>query len=456
MKNKINYIILYGLTTQLNALTYQNNFQIGLGYDYNSSQVIASPFKDFEIKTKPSHQKSIQKIVLIKNFEDLIQKLEFEQTLSNVKNKKVQKLLNDRNINNYTLTYLIYNKVTNFESLLQSKQQDLNVTYIDSIDIGGEFIALIHIKTQSLNDYNKIKKMKVSWKDLDKFEQKLNKLSNKHVITFKNIITADDTFFPVNNLKDLIQNAKTFTKDIKDHEVPYRVHIKNKINQTSIKPYLNALQAVNNLEYIRRNREQFTYKQNINTPTIESKKISEQLTNLSTKTMTILKKTVDRIIYPKRHHACTNNIATNISTINIQSKILEKRYPKILEDVFLTVNYDFKIKIENRGSVILLNWIKTVKESDILIHQEKNSKILFDSYINFKDLKASYITGISYGNISYSTKFDSYEKNSSIQGTGIINNANCGYTIIDQSGKLEIGCKNIKIKDLEIKFKHKE
>jgi hypothetical protein len=135
---------------------------------------------------------------------------------------------------------------------------------------------------------------------------------------------------------------------------------------------------------------------------------------------------------------------------------LKKKYPKILENATLSVNYDFKIQIQNNGKIILLTWIKTVKESDKLIHKEKNSKIIFDSYINFKGLKASHIKGNSIGTISFNTKFDSYEKNRCLQGQGIIESADCGYQITDKNGTLEIGCNNIKLKKLDIKFEHED
>ncbi len=449
------YIAFIFLLAQLHALPYESDSQIGLGYDTNKSEIKTSPFTDFEIKTVPK-QDVKQKIVQIKSFEELLYEIDIEKTLSILKNKKIKKLLSNSHINDYTLTYLIYNRVTNFESSIKIDKQNCNATYIDTIDIGGEFIALIHIKTKSSNDYKKIEKIKVSWENINKFEKELKIISTTHTVTFKNIITADDTIFPANNLKTLIQNAKTFTRDIKNHEVPYEIHLENNTNQTSIKPYLEALQAVNNLEYIRRNTEQFSYDKNSITPTIQSKNISKLFRNITNETMNILQTMVKQINYPKRHNAFTNDIPTEIPAINLPSKIIEKKYPKILENTILSVNYDFKIEVLNSGKIVLLKWIKTVKEASKLIHKEENSKILFDSYINFKDLKATHIAGNNFGSMSFNTKFDSYEKSKSLQGVGIIDSADCGYKIIDQNGTLEIGCENIILKKLDIKFKHQE
>ena len=442
------YIAFFFLIVQLHALPFERNFQIGLAYDTNTAEVKASPLTDFEVKTLSS-QEVEQKIVEIKSFEALLDALSIEKTFSILKHKKIKKLLSNTNINDYTVTYLIYNKVTNFKNLLLTKE-DCNTTYINSIDIGGEFIALIHIKTNSKNTYKKIKKMKVSWKNIDKFEKELTQYSE--IITFKNIITADETIFPANNLKTLIQNAKTFSDDIKNHEVPYKVYLKNDTNKTSIKPYLDALQAVNNLEFIRRNPEQFSNTIEV----MQSKDISKYLTNISEDKIDILNNVLKKIIYPKRHSAYTDNISTIIPSINLPTKKIEKQYPKILEDVILSVNYDFKVQIQNSGKVVLLKWIKTVKESNKLIHKEENSKIIFDSYINFKDLKASHINGNSIGTISFNTKFDSYEKSKCLQGEGIIDSADCGYKVIDKNGTLEIGCNNIKLKRLEIKFENED
>jgi len=442
------YLAFIFLIAQLHALPFENNFQIGLEYDTNTAEIKTSPFTDFEVKTL-SNQEIEHKIVQIKNFEALLDALNIEKTFSVLKHKKIKKLLSNTNINNYTLTYLIYNKVTNFKSVLISRE-DCNATYIDAIDIGGEFIALIHIKTNSVNEYKKIKKMKFSWNNINKFEKELDKYSD--AVTFKNIITADETIFPANTLKTLIENAKTFSKDIKNHEVPYRVHLKNDTNKTSIKPYLEALQAVNNLEFIRRNPEQFPKSKD----NLQSKIISRHLTNITEEKIKILEQILNKINYPKRYNAYTNNICTTIPVLNLTSKKIEKKYPKILEDTVLSVKYDFIIQIQNRGKVVLLKWIKTVKESNKLIHKEANSKIIFDSYINFKDLKASHINGNNIGSISFKTKFDSYEKNRYLKGQGIIEGADCGYKIIDKNGTLEIECNNIKLKKLDIKFEHSD
>ena len=438
------YIAFFFLISQLNAQPFKSNFQIGLGYDTNTTEITVSPFTDFEVKTVP-FQEIEQKIVQIKNFEELLDELSIEKTFSILKHKKIKKLLSNTNINNYTVTYLIYNRVTKFKSTLLTNE-DSNTTYINSIDIGGEFIALIHIKTKSQNEYNKMKKMKFSWKNIEKIE----KLSD--TITFKNIITADETIFPANNLKTLIQNAKTFSNDIKNHEVPYKVYLENDTNKTDIKPYLDALLAINNLEFIRRNHEQFSK----NEDAIQNQNIVKYIKNISKDKIYILENILKQITYPKRHSAYSNSIDMTISSLNLPVNEIKKKYPKILEDMILSVNYDFKIQIQNSGKVILLKWIKTVKESNNIIHKEENSKIIFDSYINFKDLKATHIKGNSIGIISFKTKFDAYEKNRCLKGQGIIESADCGYKVIDKNGTLEIGCTNIKLKKLDIKFKHED
>jgi hypothetical protein len=312
------YIAFIFLIAQLHALPFKSNFQIGLEYDANTTEIKASPFTNFEVKTIP-FQEVEQKIVQIKSFEALLDTLNIEKTSSVLKYKKIKKLLSNTNINDYTLTYLIYNRVTNFKSSLITNE-DSNATYIDTIDIGGEFIALIHIKTNSVNEYEKLKKMKFSWKDIDKFEKELDKHSES--ITFKNIITADETIFPANNLKTLIQNAKNFSKDIKNHEVPYKVHLKNDTNKTVIKPYLKALQTANNLKFIRRNPEQFSKSEDIAT---DSKNISKYITNITKKKIKTLEQVLQKINYPKRYNAYTDDICTTIPILHLASKKIEKK-----------------------------------------------------------------------------------------------------------------------------------
>jgi hypothetical protein len=440
------------LLSQLNALEYQKDFEVGLLFDCNGSILKTSPYTDFEVKTVVSNKKAIKKIVQIKNFKELIQELKIEKSFRNFKNKKIKKLLSDTNINNYTLTYLIYVKKTNFERKLHTDIKDCNSTYINSIDIGGEFIALIHIKTKSQNEYKKIKKIKLTWQNLDKIEE----IAKTNMVTFKNILITDGTFVSANNLKTLIKNAKSFSNDILHHEVPYFVQTNKNIedtNQSSINSYLKALQTINNLEYIRRNQKEFSKENNNTTPTIVGKKIAELLTQQK---MEEVDEIVKKVVYPKRFNAYNENLSTQIDKINLPSKKIERKYPKILEDVNISVNYNFDIKIRNRGKVVLLQWIKTVKIANKIIHEEENSKILFDSYINFKNLKASQFKGNNIGSIVFENKFDAYEKNSTINGNGIIDSANCSYKIVDQNGTLEIECNNIKLKKLDIKFEHEE
>jgi len=445
------------LITQLHALPYRNEFQIGLGYDRNTFMVKPSPFIEYERK-KEDKNKNIKKIVQIKSYKELLNELDIEKRFYILDSKIVKKLLNNNYINNYTLTYLIYNKITNYQSKLYIEAPininiDNNFTnhygtsYINSIDFGGEYIALIHIKTNSINDYKKIEKIfdkkHLNWQNIDVFKQEIKKLSENHSISYKNIINADDIIAPTNNLKEIINNAKKFSNEIKNRSKPYRVELKPYIyynnKQNNIAPYLKAKLILNNFNFIQRNRDQF--KENINLNSLKN------ITSFLSKTEKYNCYPSDEFInslnyikYPKRYKYNMIKEPIKINPINLAQNIILKKYKKIDDKITFKLEYNFDLEIKNRGNIIIINWIKKVYENNKEIHTEKNSKILLDSYVNYKGLKALNLGNNNYGSLTYETNFDCFEKNETVIGQGIIKKATCGY-IIDNIGTLNIYCK---------------
>jgi hypothetical protein len=459
------------LITQLQALQYRNDFQIGLGYDSNTLELKPSPFEEFDTK-KENKNKNIKKIIQIKSYEELFDELGLEKQFYSLESKIVKKLLNNQYINNYTLTYLIYNRVINYQTKLYIQEPvtiniDNNFTnhygtsYINSIDFGGEYIALIHIKTNSVNDYKKIEKVfnkkYLSWQNIDKFMNEIKKLSSTHSITFKNIINADNIIVPANNLKNIIENAKNFSKDIHNKTTPYRVELRSydyKKEQNDIIPYLKAKLISNNFEFIERNKDQFKKNINLNSfKNISSFLSKTQKYNCYPSDEFI--NSLNYVTYPKRYRYNMIKTPIKLEPINLAQNIILKKYKKIDDKIIFKLNYDFDIKIKNSGKIVLINWTKSVYENEKEIHREKNSKILLDGYVNYKGLKAINLTNNNFGTLTYTTKFDCFEKNETIEGQGIIENANCGYSI-DNIGTINISCKNIKLKKLDIKFQHDE
>ncbi len=469
---KIKYLLFFTLISQLYSLPYQEEFQIGQGVLKESYSIKNTIFKEIDIKTKHTIQTVEKKIVKINSLEQLLDELEIEKTFSIFKSKRIKKILNNSQINSYTHTFLIDLKVTNFQNLLQQKYQskieiDKNFKdkygdhYIISHDIGGEYIALIHIKTDSANDYKKIEKIfdknLLNWKHIEEFEKRLQKVSQTHNITFKNIITKNHDILPATDIAELIQNAKSFAKDIKNRGIPYRVDTKSytkNIETTKIEfieKYLKSKQIVNNLEFIRRNPEQFTDESNLTLLTNLkkfTKKAEKNFENMQTNNISL------KFKYPDRYYAQIPNKPIIIESLTLPSEKITKKYPKISDKITFTLNYKFTLTIRNRGKVVLLDWTKTLKDGTTIVHKEKNSKILLDSYINYKDLKAINLTN-NYGSITFKTKFDSYEKSKQLTGDGIIKSANCEYKVLNRDGELKIECKDIEFNGLNIKFKHK-
>jgi hypothetical protein len=465
------YIVFLILITQIHALPYKNEFQIGLGYDSNAYKLKSTPFKDFESK-KVDKNINIKKIREIKSYEELFDELDLEKNFLSYEFKITKKLLNDQHINRYTLTYLIYNRITNYQSRLfvdepnqitidKNFQRLYGDKYINSIDFGGEYIALIHIKTNSQSDYKKIEKILnkklLTWKHIDKFKEKIEELSSENLISYKNIIIADKSLIPSNNINDLVENAKKFAHYIQNRSIPYRTKFNSFIdnnNTNNLVPYLKAKFVSNNFDFIKRNKEQFKDDINLNS----LKNIRSFLSKTEKYHCYPEKEFINSLIhvkYPKRYKYSLIDKPIKLEPINLPKNIVTKKYEKISEKITLKLKYEFEIKIKNSGKVVILNWIKTIYENNNITHKEKNSKILLDSYINFRGLKALNITNNSYGALIYKTKFDSYEKNQTVTGEGIIKEANCGYTI-DRIGTIDFLCKDIKLKDLNIKFKHNE
>ena len=451
MFNNLKYLAIFSLFLQLNALPFHEDFQIGLGFDQNSSTIKPSPFNDYEIKTNVYKQNIEKKIVKIDNFEHLLDEIGMEKTFSIFKSKTVKQLLSNSQINDYTHTYLIYKRVANFKNSLQLEKSEIakeyKDCYIDSIEIGDEFIALVHIKTNSLNEYEKIEKILdkkiLKFERADELEKKFEEISKTHVISFKNT--------PTTNIKELITAANTINRDI-----PYKVNIKNYKNNPLIKEYLKALQTLNNLEYIRRNSEQFVNHKTLKNQKRELSKYLLMIEKGSKDVSKNLQKLLKSIEYPQQHKAYIGNKNLRIPKLQLPSITITKKYPKISDKTIFTLHYDFKLMIKNSGKVIILDWTKTLKDGKNLIQKDTNSKILLDSYINYKNLKATNIVGNNYGSLTFTTTFDSYEKNIQIKGQGIIDSADCNYKVIDENGTFEIKCDNIKLKELNIKFEHEE
>ncbi len=452
MQKKLQIIAIFSLFTQLYALPFHEDFQIGLGFEQNSTKIKPSPFIDFEIKTDLYEQNIVKKIVKINNFEHLLDEIGMEKTFSIFKSKKIKNLLSNSQINNYTHTYLIYKRVTNFKNSLQDAtiNKKHGDSYIDSIEIGDEFIALVHIKTNSKNEYKKIDKILdkniLNFEKADELIKRFEEISKTHIVSFKNSSSQ--------NIKKLLKDAKTINR-----EIPYKVNLKSYnntkiIKQTPvIKEYLKALQAQNNLKYIKRNSEQFDNKKTFINETRELSKIILDIEKNSSHLTKNLKKLLIKIKYPKQHLAYIDDNFIKLPLLQLQREKLLKRYPKISDEIEFTLHYDFKLKIKNSGKVIILDWTKTIKEGEKEIQKNTNSKIILDSYINYKNLKATNIVGNSYGFLTFKTKFNSYEKSEKIKGRGIIKSATCNYKLT-LSQELQIQCNDIELKELNIKFIH--
>ncbi len=454
------YIIFIAIfMQQVYALTYRPGLQVGLGYDLNTSKLAISPFE--KIKKFTSSENIIKhNITKINNFKHLLKKLNIKCNLNIFKSQKIEKLLSQTNINSYTLSYLIYSSVTKFKTKLQ-KIQKQKKPYIDSVDIGGEYIALIHIKTKSAHDYkntkNMLDKKNLTFKNIDQFQKILNRIAKDHSLTYEIILDKKHDFLQARDIKELINNIKEFSSLIKGKEIAYKASTTPPLtdNLATIK-YLDALYILNDLTYIRKNQEQFNDKIQINKLENLKNNMLRQKRKYTDINETKLDKILKNINIPTRHNSRMINSPIKLPVLNINKKTIDKKYPMILDDTNITLKYDFNLLIKNNGKVVILNWDKTIKENEEIVHKSLNSKIILDTFIDYKNLKATSINSNSYGSITYKTLFDKYEKRQTIKGYGIIKKAICGYSVIDKIGTFEITCDDIEFNDINIDFEHVE
>jgi hypothetical protein len=447
----------------------------GQGFDTLSGKLKNTPFKKYYCDTRTIKDDK-EKIKIIHNYIDLIQLLNISYNKKIFKNHFIQKLMYNPYINQYTITLAYYESKDLYENYIKEKEfsPDFNSTneekygnsYIQSVQSGGEHLILYHIQTNSQREYELI---------LKKLNKKINnkKLLKNFLTTFSPEKIVIKEYFsknllgtPVNTLNESFRQSNYFKTLVEERPVPYRYLLnyyetsphndKEVENRLNIQKLFKIQSFINNYNYFRHNSEQF--------PNISNKKKIDLHQKISTLKQ-VLAKTIQQEQFfdinlsstsckglPSRHtaYATLKTLTLDEENISLQLKnIHEKIDPQKKIKLILTTKIDIKnhgkvTRLENRLTVIFNNQQEETKQT----------KILFDSYVNFPSLRFKNIQN-NYGTVQFSFPFTKYTQEKEIKGNGILKQAFCGYDLNTQ-GIMNIYCKNIKYTDIKIELVHEQ
>ena len=461
--------------------TLVTNEKCGYGFDTYEGVVKQTPFSKQNCVTISQEIDQKPKIIRIKNLKHLFKRLSILKNKQFFNNYFVKKIMDNSHINGYTLTYMIYQNVTVFKTIVQNSILDLNLTdpnfinkygdsYIKEVKSGGEQILFLHILTTSSQEYRKIKEtLKESLKDIELFKKNIKIISKKQHIVVKELFTKSLGFVPADELTSAFLSVKNFKKDIIKNAIPYKYSLKKyeDLNTTLIEKKKQKLKsAIDRFLSIRYNLNDYNYyRHNLNlflpidantSRDIRKKyelnkdKIRNLLQNQALDIDLQIKS--NQIKLPMRYKAShmQQTIMIKPQSITILSK---RTMPKIDPKKSIKMDLQSKLDIQNHGQLLRIKNTLTY-EIDNKKYTKTDIRLLFDTYVNFSGLRFKSILN-DYGTAALSLTLNKYEQFIDTEGAGIIDKAECGYKIT-KDHKLEISCKDILYKPIKIKFAHEE
>ena len=456
-----NKIIISSLTSilLLNSLSASNILK-----KYECGQTINNTSVDkHTCKIKQIKQEVETKISKITNYQELYQKLNIFSVLELYQSKKSQNFLKNIFINDYTLTYLLYKKVVNFKNKVEddiAEYSNIKNNFITQIDLGGEFITLIHIKTNSLDDYKniskKINKKVLTLSNIETFKNILLEIEKSHEIKIKNYITENLSQNTSNDLKTLFQNINRFEDEIRWDNEPIAIyHFHDK--KSALMHILDYYYYKNNLYYLKTHPQEFKKTKPLITYAKELNNIQEILTHKRKYNIVDSNNTINKVTLPTRYNASLDfpPVDTVAFSFTIKKENIQVNYPRINKNIKFNFSLKIREDITRKGKVIIETIHLNIKENNKVIADEENSYIKLDTFVNYPKVLFSKITNNTIGSIDTEFTFDKYEQERKIKGVGLIKEAICGYKIEESSKNIVFRCKEIKLKALNIEFKHK-
>jgi hypothetical protein len=462
LTNKILFSTILSLSL-IGTLDAKNSLKdIACGEEFNTTSFATTTLIDENIcKTIPIKQDIKRHMVRIDNYQNLFNILDIKHKSRLYHDKRVMKILNDFYINDYTLTYLFYKKVTNFKQKVEDSFKELTIDrdIIENVDLGGEYIGLLHIKTDAEESYQKIKK-KVSkkllqYEKLDRLKTLLTKIVPEDNIIIKEFSTEHPNLEKSTDLKSFLNNYQQFENNIIGENQPIAFHT-TKVLKDDLSQLLHLYNQRNNLYYIKTHPKQFKLKDKI-LYTKAFAAIEKKLRFLKRDPNSENNITTKDIVLPTRYYKNVDIPPIKIDTFSyeVKSKNIQVDYPRIKEKSYFTFNLELQLAIKRHGKVIIKQIKSSLKEDETAIAVQQESQILLDTFVNYEKLKFHKIKNYTYGTLQVKLKFDKYEQEKRIQGFGLIKEATCGYKI-DHNHALKFYCKNIILKPLDIAFLHDE
>ena len=489
-------IISLQITVSLSSALSCKNIHCGSSLSLLEGVINSSPFTT-DCLQSPVQYAPVIKAVKIESLEQLIDYLGLEKNLFLFQIPFIRKLLRDENFNAYTISILLYIKIPEYQERVdQNATQSLDLMikqigkkrfqkqfgegYLSAVQRGREFIGIIHIRTKSANDYQKIdEKIEHTLHEYnsDKLEKTLIEISADHIMNIKNYLSDECQIPAATDPIALLKSAKTFllSKCISSDIVKTKMelfpigNIKElkkalKAQTDLIEVFLKCKRKINSLRYIEKHPEEFK-----GIPDLET------YDRLSSSIMSIENSII------KRHLDINESKRTLIACLNYPNSLLryknlipqkaislpKREFAFILKkhnDLFrivglkkkLDYHYKATIDITKNGKVLILNELHTLLFNNSEIFRQKNAHILFDTYVNFPGLRFKRINSVKFGTLKFSFDYDRFSQFSKINGSSVIDKAECGYEVEDSNGTLKFICKEITFKPLSISFKHEE
>ena len=441
-----------------------SNADCGLGYDTLLGEKRPSPFQKVYCDIRELHETQHSAIQIVHDYRDIIKLLKIAYNEKFFKNYFVQKLMNNTNINRYTITIAVVENQNIYENYIQHHTDEQNVSnhsygdcYIASVKNGGMHLLLYHIQTEAEYEYHKIfKKLtreNLTVRHLQKFLQSLP----PEKISVREYFSKGLGGIPTQELAESFQHEAYFKDLLEKNALPYRYTLQKyrlyDNNQTKqrrkkliseIDTILQMQYNINSYRYYRLHEAQFQkipkaqelalfnsinrYK-DIIAHTIQQHNLSIKETNSTICPL------------PERYNACAGIKKEQIKPETISFKI--NKFP-LKPDTNNTITFTLtdKLDIQNRGK-ITRSKIKLSVRIGTKFHEEtQKTKLLFDSYVDFPSLRFKNIKN-NYGKITFTLPFNRYTQQKEIQGNGIIQKAQCGYDL-SATGIMKVFCKDIK------------
>ena len=410
--------------------------------------------------TTQKQNKTIFKHSCVENYQDIFSNIHISFNAKFLYNHIAKKILNDLYVNNYTLTYLVYQEEILFNTSVASKHISNANSYISNVKTGGQHIVLYHIPCKSKRTYANIKKKlknNNNWQDVKKY---LIKLSKDHEIIVKDIHNKESSLIPTNNIENSFNAIANYHLNIKQDAKPYAYEVANNhtIDNKTIVNIFNLYDKLNNLRYYKQHRNYFHI-----IPKYEQiklfnmyQKINTTLNRFNQNQHFIHRQNLTSFAYtlPPLYTSFIAKDIVNLAqksismTIEINKTDLKIINPKRQFSILLQT----KLDIKNKGQLLRMT-NQIIFKSEKQNYKHKKIEIIKDTYVDYPGLRFNAID-INYGTLSLNIAFDKYGQFHEVNGTGILKNAICGYDI--NKDNLSISCKDIKYRSIKINFKHKE